>query len=73
MDQLEPFAEIAHQAIVFPEGMALDCGRRLSGLTVAYRTYGQLDAGRRNAILICHALTGDQYVAETHPLTGRAG
>ena len=73
MDQLEPFAEIAHQAIVFPEGMALDCGRRLGGLTVAYRTYGQLDAGRRNAILICHALTGDQYVAETHPLTGRAG
>lgn len=73
MDQLEPFAEIAHQAIVFPEGMALDCGRRLGSLTVAYRTYGQLDAGRRNAILICHALTGDQYVAETHPLTGRAG
>jgi homoserine O-acetyltransferase/O-succinyltransferase len=73
MDQLEPFAEIAHQAVVFPEGMALDCGRRLGSLTVAYRTYGTLDAGRRNAILICHALTGDQYVAETHPLTGRAG
>jgi homoserine O-acetyltransferase len=73
MDQLEPFAEIAHQAIVFPQGMALDCGRRLSSLTVAYRTYGQLDAARRNAILLCHALTGDQYAAETHPLTGRAG
>ncbi|HTI02842.1 MAG TPA: homoserine O-acetyltransferase [Acidisoma sp.] len=73
MDQLEPFAEIAHQAIVFTEGMALDCGRSLHSLTVAYRTYGRLDADRRNAILICHALTGDQYVAETHPLTGRAG
>ncbi|GAB0115056.1 homoserine O-acetyltransferase MetX [Acidisoma sp. C75] len=73
MDQVEPLAEIAHQSIRFPEGMTLDCGRRLASLTVAYRTYGTLDAGRRNAILICHALTGDQYVAETHPLTGRAG
>jgi homoserine O-acetyltransferase len=73
MDQLEPFAEIAHQAVVFPEGMTLDCGRHLQRLTVAYRTYGRLDAEAGNAILICHALTGDQYVAETHPLTGRAG
>jgi homoserine O-acetyltransferase/O-succinyltransferase len=73
MDQLEPFAEIAHEAIVFPEGLALDCGRGLQSLTVAYRTYGTLDGVGGNAILICHALTGDQYVAETHPLTGRAG
>ncbi len=73
MDQLEPLAEIAHQTIVFPEGMALDCGRSLGSLTVAYRTYGTLDLAASNAILICHALTGDQYVAETHPLTGRQG
>ena len=73
MDQLEPLAEIAHQTIVFPEGLALDCGRSLATLTVAYRTYGTLDAVAGNAILVCHALTGDQYVAETHPLTGRQG
>jgi homoserine O-acetyltransferase len=73
MDQLEPLAEIAHQTIVFPEGLTLDCGRRLRTLTVAYRTYGRLDPVAGNAILICHALTGDQYVAETHPLTGRQG
>ncbi|GAB0118260.1 homoserine O-acetyltransferase MetX [Acidisoma sp. 7E03] len=73
MDQLEPFAEIAHQTIVFPEGMTLDCGRTLRSMAVAYRTYGQLDAQKRNAILVCHALTGDQYVAETHPITGRPG
>ncbi|MBW4022183.1 MAG: homoserine O-acetyltransferase [Proteobacteria bacterium] len=73
MDQLEPLAEIAHQTVVFPDGLALDCGRSLRSLAVAYRTYGTLDAVGGNAILICHALTGDQYVAETHPLTGRGG
>ena len=73
MDQIEPFAEITHQTAVFADGMALDCGRMLRQMAVAYRTYGSLNAERSNAVLICHALTGDQYVAETHPLTGRPG
>ena len=42
-------------------------------MTVAYRTYGALNAARSNAVLVCHALTGDQYVAETHPVTGKEG
>jgi len=62
-----------HQRIVFPQGLALDCGVTLAPLTVAYRTYGALNATRSNAVLICHALTGDQYVAETHPITGKPG
>ncbi len=69
---LSPLA-IAHQHVVFEEGLALDCGVHLPRLTVAYRTYGRLDAARANAVLVCHALTGDQYVAETHPLTGKPG
>ena len=40
---------------------------------MAYRTYGRLDDDKANAILVCHALTGDQYVAETHPITGKPG
>jgi homoserine O-acetyltransferase len=40
---------------------------------VAYRTLGTLNADRSNAVLVCHALTGDQYVADRHPLTGRPG
>ena len=51
----------------------LDCGTALDGVMVAYRTYGALNVDRSNAILICHALTGDQYVAETHPVTGKGG
>lgn len=62
-----------HQHVRFGDGLALECGERLDELVVAYRTYGRLDAARANAILVCHALTGDQYVAETHPVTGKSG
>lgn len=53
--------------------LPLDSGAELAGFTIAYRTYGALNADKSNAILVCHALTGDQYVAETHPVTGRGG
>jgi len=36
----------------------LDCGLELSDFTVAYQTYGELNADKSNAILVCHALTG---------------
>jgi homoserine O-acetyltransferase len=55
------------------EPLALDCGVSLEAYTIAYQTYGRLNAARSNAILVCHALTGDQYVAETHPVTGKPG
>jgi len=53
--------------------LRLDCGAVLTPFTIAYRTYGTLAPDRRNAILVCHALTGDQFVAETHPVTGKPG
>ena len=53
--------------------LRLDCGAELAPFTLAYSTYGTLAPDRRNAVLICHALTGDQYVAETHPVTGKPG
>ena len=71
MDTAPP--DIQHQHVSFDDGLMLDSGQRLRGLTVAYRTYGTLNADKSNAILICHALTADQYVAETHPVTGKPG
>jgi homoserine O-acetyltransferase len=53
--------------------LRLDSGGRLEGVEIAYRTYGQLNADRSNAILICHALTLDQFVASPHPHTGKPG
>ena len=53
--------------------LKLDCGGSLSNYWVSYQTYGALNADKSNAILICHALTGDQYVAENHPVTGKPG
>jgi homoserine O-acetyltransferase/O-succinyltransferase len=58
-----------------PAGQALklDSGASLLGLEIAYQTYGVLNADRSNAVLVCHALTGDQYVAGVHPVTGKPG
>ncbi len=53
--------------------LALDCGRVLSPFTIAYMTYGKLNEARSNAVLLCHALTGDQFAASEHPLTGKPG
>src|ERR1700754_128856 len=53
--------------------LALDCGRTLSPFSIAYMTYGTLNEAKNNAILICHALTGDQFVASDHPVTGKPG
>ena len=53
--------------------LTLDCGVELGPVPMAYCTYGTLNAERSNAVLVCHALTGDQYVADTHPITGKPG
>ena len=53
--------------------LRLDAGVDLSPFQVAYQTYGTLNAERSNAVLLCHALTGDQHVANVHPVTGKPG
>ena len=53
--------------------LKLDCGVELKNFPIAYQTYGSLNEDKSNAILICHALTGDQYVASKNPITGKDG
>ncbi|WP_022672925.1 homoserine O-acetyltransferase MetX [Novosphingopyxis baekryungensis] len=51
----------------------LDSGGSFAPVEIAYETYGTLNEDADNAILVCHALTGDQYCASTHPMTGKPG
>ncbi|HEV7254229.1 MAG TPA: homoserine O-acetyltransferase [Mesorhizobium sp.] len=53
--------------------LKLEAGVDLSPFQIAYQTYGELNAQKSNAILVCHALTGDQHVANRHPVTGKPG
>jgi homoserine O-acetyltransferase len=53
--------------------LRLDAGVTLSPFQIAYKTYGTLNAERSNAILVCHALTGDQHVASVNPVTKKPG
>jgi homoserine O-acetyltransferase len=53
--------------------LRLDAGVLLSPFQIAYQTYGTLNAAKSNAVLVCHALTADQHVANTNPVTGKPG
>jgi homoserine O-acetyltransferase len=55
----------------FDQALALDCGRILPEYDLIYETYGQLNADASNAILICHALSGDHHVAGYHCMSDR--
>ena len=48
-------------------------GSNLKNFRLAFKTFGLLNKSKTNAILICHALTGDQYVSDHNPITGRDG
>ncbi|RYY47728.1 MAG: homoserine O-acetyltransferase [Sphingomonadales bacterium] len=61
------------RTVTLPGPLRLDGGALLSPVDIAYETYGVLNEDASNAILICHALTGDQHVASRHPVTGKPG
>jgi homoserine O-acetyltransferase len=70
-EAMEPHSQVVRFPADRP--LVLDSGAAIAPLTVAYQSYGQLNAERSNAILVCHALTGDQHVANVHPVTGKPG
>ncbi len=64
---------LSSRVLELAQPLPLDGGQSLDGAAIAYETCGVLNADKSNAILICHALTGDQYVASPHPITGKPG
>src|SRR5687767_16026528 len=56
-----------------PSPLALDCGRELYPVRVAYETYGTLSAAPENAVLVCHALSGDAHAAGYSAAPAAAG
>ena len=69
-----PAEHIGHAVTFGPDRpLVLDSGRALAPFTIAYMTYGALNAARSNAVLAAHALSGDQFVSGTHPVTGKPG
>ncbi len=69
-----PMANLpASKSFALAHDLPLDSGQALSGVKIAYESYGELADDRSNVVLICHALTGDQYVASEHPITGKPG
>lgn len=55
------------------EPLRLDSGAEISNFPLAYQAYGTLNDAKDNAVLVCHGLTADQYVANNHPVTGKEG
>ncbi|MES1989945.1 MAG: homoserine O-acetyltransferase [Pseudomonadota bacterium] len=75
-DALRVNAVSAVSAVAYfgPESpLTLDSGMKLSPFQIAYETYGTLNTDKSNVVLICHALTLDQYAASRHPVTGKPG
>jgi homoserine O-acetyltransferase/O-succinyltransferase len=57
---------VTTQYITLPDPITLDSGAKLDPIQVAYETYGRLNSAGSNAVLVCHALSGDAHVAGWH-------
>ena len=59
--------------IIIKKPLKLDCGKTIDNYPLAYETYGTLNKKKDNAILVFHALSGDQFVTGTNPITNKNG
>ena len=57
--------------IIIKKTLKLDCGKEISNFPLAYETYGELNENKDNAILVFHALTGDQFASGINPITNK--
>ena len=61
----------ALRVLALPEPLKLDCGETLEHVDIAYESWGTLNEDKTNVVLVCHALTGDQFAGSPNPVTGR--
>ena len=61
------------KSLLVEKPLKLDCGKIINNFPLAYETYGELNKNKDNAILIFHALTGDQFVTGINPVTNKDG
>ena len=61
------------KTLIVNKPLKLDCGKTINNFPIAYETYGSLNSKKDNAILVFHALTGDQYVTGLNPVTKKDG
>ena len=61
------------KTLIVNKPLKLDCGKTINNYPIAYETYGSLNKKKDNAILVFHALTGDQFVSGTNPVTKKDG
>ena len=59
--------------LIIKDQLMLDCGQTISDFPIAYETYGKLNSDKSNAILVFHALTGDQFATDINPITKKDG
>jgi homoserine O-acetyltransferase len=54
---------VKSNTVAIKQSLKLDCGKTLNDFSLIYETYGRLNSEKSNAILICHALSGDHHAA----------
>ena len=59
--------------LIVSKPLLLDCKQTIKDFPLAYETFGKLNESRDNAILVFHALTGDQFVSGENPITKKEG
>ncbi|MDP2106455.1 MAG: homoserine O-acetyltransferase, partial [Desulfobulbaceae bacterium] len=71
--QSQSLGLVEKKSLSLPSPLVLEGGDTLDRVTLAYETYGQLNHAKSNAILICHALSGDAHAAGFHQGSDKAG
>jgi len=71
-EKTEALVPVATQLLKWDKPITLECGATLDAIDIAYETYGKLNANKSNAILICHAFSGDAHAAGVDA-AGRVG